>query len=139
MTAIGAEDVDLSGRGGSDRLYGNDGRNRLDGEKGSDRLYGDGGKDKLIGGDGEDRLSGGGGNDKLFGGEDGDVFIFGDRHGKDRIRDWDSADRIRLKGASKSDVDISSKNGDAFIDFGRTTVVVKDEAGDIGWGDIDFA
>lgn len=147
VTAIGAGDVDLTGSGRGDRLYGNDGRNTLDGGSGNDRLYGGSGRDRLVGGEGKDRLVGGDGKDKLIGGKgsdvllggDGaDVFIFGTRDGRDRIRDWDGEDTIRLKGASRSKVDIGRDDGDAIIEYARTTIVVMDAAGDIGWGDIDF-
>ena len=82
---LGINDLSLSGEAGKNRLYGNEGDNRMDGGGGHDRIWGQmgddslsgaSGRDKLRGGQGEDILSGDSGRDKLFGNK-GDDQLFG--------------------------------------------------------------
>lgn len=95
-TILNIEDV--WGSRFNDRLDGNFLGNELDGLGGHDRLRGFGGNDRLIGGNGNDTLDGGLGNDLLMGGRGADVFLFSGSFGRDRILDWDSSDRIDLRG-----------------------------------------
>jgi len=62
-TIIGPGDLDITGNGLDNRLYGNDDNNVLSGGDGADILGGLGGNDHLIGGAGRDLLTGGAGND----------------------------------------------------------------------------
>ncbi len=126
--ALGIGDVDLSGKGGRDRLEGNAGRNALDGEGGADRLFGGGGRDRLDGGKGDDLLKGGGG---------ADTFVFHARDGHDRVLDWGKGDAIALAGGlERGDVTISAEGGDAVLRFAGTVVEVDDAAGRIDLDDL---
>lgn len=130
VTALGSQDIDLSGKNGRDLLIGNDGSNRLDGEGGRDRIEGGGGADVIVGGRGRD---------KLFGGAGADDFHFGARDGRDTILDWNNGDQIVIDASvSASDIDISSKHGDAVVHFARTFVIIADEAGHITLDDLLF-
>jgi Ca2+-binding RTX toxin-like protein len=64
----GSDRATVKGSAGNDRLYGQNGKDRLAGGAGNDRLSGDAGKDSLAGGSGTDRLRGGGGRDSCNGG-----------------------------------------------------------------------
>ena len=126
--ALGVGDVDLSGKGGRDRLEGNAGRNALDGEGGNDRLFGAGGRDRLEGGKGDDQLKGGGG---------ADTFVFRANDGHDRVLDWGKGDAIALGGGlERSDVTISAEGGDAVLRFAGTVVEIEDAAGRIDLDDL---
>lgn len=137
----------LRGLGGQDRLRGGGGRDRLSGGKDGDALAGGGGHDRLFGGDGRDILKGGAGHDRLFGGDardrllgqrgddrlngggGADVFVFGPRHGDDRIADFTAgSDRIRLNlpGLDFAGLEIRNRDGDALIDTGAGTVTLTD-------------
>lgn len=130
VTALGSQDIDLSGKNGRDLLVGNDGDNRLDGE---------GGRDRIEGGDGDDLIIGGRGRDTLLGGDGADDFQFGLRDGRDRILDWDNGDQIAINGSVEaSDIDITANRGDAVIHFGRSFVIVEDQAGHITLDDLLF-
>lgn len=130
VTALGSQDVDLSGKKGRDNLIGNAGSNTLDGEGGRDRIDGGAGADVIIGGKGNDKLKGGGGNDE---------FVFGLRDGKDSILDWNDGDRISIDGdVTAQDIDISARRGDAVVSFGATVVTVEDQAGEITLDDLLF-
>lgn len=79
----------LFGEGGADVIRGGSGNDRIIGGSDNDRLLGDGGADLIRGGTGSDTINGGGGDDMLFGDGGADVFIFGNRHGHDVIRDFE--------------------------------------------------
>src|SRR6185312_5956836 len=57
-TIIGPGNLDITGNGLDNRLYGNDDNNTLSGAGGDDILGGLGGDDHLIGGAGRDLLTG---------------------------------------------------------------------------------
>ncbi|WP_339950213.1 CAP domain-containing protein [uncultured Albimonas sp.] len=129
--ALGVGDVDLSGKGGRDRLEGNAGRNTLDGEGGNDRLFGGAGRDRLEGGNGDDLLKGGRG---------ADTFVFRADDGHDRVLDWGKGDAIALAGdLTLSDASISSRNGDAVLRLPGTVVEIEDAAGRIELDDLLLA
>jgi Ca2+-binding RTX toxin-like protein len=64
--------LNQSGVGGNDRLYGQDGNDQIFGHGGDDILDGGAGADELWSGDGNDWLSGGAGVDRLIGGNGDD-------------------------------------------------------------------
>ena len=75
------------GLGGDDFIYGNDGEDRLhggtendvlEGEDADDNLYGDEGADTLRGGDQNDELDGGTGADTMEGGTGDDLYVVDD-------------------------------------------------------------
>ncbi len=77
----------------ADLMIGGGGNDSLSGREGSDTLYGDAGNDSLIGGNGDDYLRGGDGSDSLFGGAGADNV--GGGNGNDIINladgdDWAS-------------------------------------------------
>ena len=99
----GAEDRFFGGLG-ADVLYGKGLDDTLDGGGGNDSLYGSAGNDTIRGGTGGDLLDGGTGNDLLeaglgidtgSGGTGADIYrgVTSELTG-DRIRDFDSTDRI---------------------------------------------
>ena len=137
LTAIGTQDVIISGNGGndvitggqgSDRLEGNEGNDVLNGGAGNDNLNGGVGNDAIYGNAGSDTLSGGDGNDYLDGGEgsdtinggDGDDLVFGMR-GVDNIDGGSGNDS--LYGWYDSDI-INGGSGNDFIygEFGIDTL-----------------
>ncbi|SFI89669.1 CAP domain-containing protein [Albimonas pacifica] len=126
--ALGIGDVDLSGKGGRDRLQGNAGRNALDGEGGADHLSGGAGRDRIEGGRGDDVLKGGGG---------ADLFVFHARDGHDRVLDWGPGDAIALGGRlERSDAALSASGDDAVLRVAGTVVVIEDAAGRIDLDDL---
>ncbi len=84
----------VQGWGGNDRMYGYKGNDQLWGGAGKDKLWGQDGKDKLYGDGGNDRIDGGKGADKLWGGAGKDNFVFHAGDGKDRVMDFEVADKI---------------------------------------------
>jgi Ca2+-binding RTX toxin-like protein len=122
-TAIGQNDIALTGNALDNTILGNVGTNKLSG----------------LGG--EDNLSGGKGNDILIGGADSDRFIFTTDGGTDRIKDFDpddaDADLIQLNfipGIEDFDdvLDHMSFNGNTILDFGDGNKVVIEGVGDLG-------
>ena len=97
-TIRGGQDNDtLSGDAGNDQIKGEKGDDMITGDNGRDDLDGGSGKDTVKGGKGDDTISGGDGKDKLYGGKGADEFAFYAESGKDRIKDFDSAeDRLAL-------------------------------------------
>lgn len=73
VTFNGAEELDLTGNGYAQTIYGNNGVNVLRGEGGADTLHGGGGGDFLDGGTGADAMFGGTGDDTYY------VDVAGDR------------------------------------------------------------
>ena len=65
LTAIGTQDVIISGNGGNDVITGGQGSDRLEGNEGNDALNGSAGDDNLNGGTGDDAIDGGIGNDTV--------------------------------------------------------------------------
>jgi len=108
ITLAGDSDINVTGNGLKNTIYGNAGNNHFDGAGGADTLFGGGGKDTLVlgggndvgwGGNNNDRIEGGtgadqvhgeAGSDKLFGGT-GDDTIDGGR-GRDVLTGGDGAD-----------------------------------------------
>jgi serralysin len=114
----------LIGGGGRDKIKGFAGADSLLGGKGNDKLFGGGGKDVIKGGGGRDKLYGEKGNDKLFGGGGADTFVFGDRDGKDIIRDFlDNTDTLQFSRADVTSVAdatalaTESSGGDVIFNF----------------------
>lgn len=109
---LGKKDIDGTGNGGMNVLYGNAGDNHLNGMGGTDYL------------------SGGLGNDMLKGGAGQDYFIF-DRAGVDHITDFeDGSDQLVIDGVNnQSDFDalnIKQIDGDTVINFGDGNKIVID-------------
>lgn len=107
---LGNKDINATGNGAGNWLYGNAGDNTLKGGGGGDYLRG-------LGGD--DTLNGGGG---------GDYFIF-NRAGVDHITDFqDGTDFVVISGVnSQGDFDalnIKQINGDTVINFGDGDKVI---------------
>ena len=86
---------------GNDKLYGDDGANRIWGYYGNDDLYGRLGNDTLYGQGGNDFLDGGNSKDTLYGGAGNDVLNGGD--------DWHTADVDKLYGGDGDDHLISGQ------------------------------
>ncbi|WP_424984582.1 calcium-binding protein [Microbulbifer sp. S227A] len=84
----------ILGGGDDDRIFGDAGKDIIRGEGGHDRLLGGTGNDRMWGDGGNDTLDGGAGNDIMYGGFGSDTFVFSS--GDDRIRDFQSKDRIDL-------------------------------------------
>jgi Ca2+-binding RTX toxin-like protein len=78
LNLLGSGDLDGTGNGIGNRIYGNAGANVLDGAGGDDGLYGFGGNDRLIGGAGADGLIGGAGDDTMEGGAGNDTYTVDD-------------------------------------------------------------
>ena len=93
----------LSGGVGSDVLEGGAGNDRIDGGLGNDTLIGDDGNDVLLGGAGYDVLQGGAGDDRLEGGLGNDLYIFNRGDGHDTIYDSIGNDTLKI-GANLSDL-----------------------------------
>lgn len=74
--ANGAFIENATGRGGADKLSGNDVANTLDGRGGEDKLIGRNGDDTLLGKGGADLLRGGSGADLMDGGSGADQFSY---------------------------------------------------------------
>ncbi len=81
-------DDDLYGGDGDDILVGNSGGDRLMGQRGADQLLGDFGNDLLVGGGGADWLLGGKGRNRLMGGAGRDTFMLQPAAGFDIIEDF---------------------------------------------------
>ena len=60
-----SSDDKIFGNDGNDKIYGELGDDSLDGGEGNDNIKGEGGDDKLLGDEGDDKLAGGRGNDEL--------------------------------------------------------------------------
>lgn len=105
-----AADNKIIGGASDDTLAGNGGNDTIKGKDGADALAGGEGNDKLNGGSGSDTLEGGGGDDILQGRSQGDVFVFADDHGHDKIRDFSTRNDLEY-------IDLSNVTGfDSFDD-----------------------
>lgn len=119
--------LDVSGGQGEDSIAGGFVNDTLDGGSGDDRMDGAVGDDLLLGGQGDDELDGGfngadtldggTGSDQLTGGarDDPDTFrfTFGPGQGVDSILDFETDERIELRGATQAQLD---SNGDGILD-----------------------
>ncbi|WP_299816743.1 Calx-beta domain-containing protein [uncultured Jannaschia sp.] len=117
------------GGSGNDRLFGNGGNDRLEGQGGSDTLVGSNGKDRLFGGNGNDLLEGGRGRDVLAGDRGKDTFVFDKASGRDLVTDFrNGKDTFEIEsGANRfRDLDISRNDGDVYVEFANTTIVIED-------------
>lgn len=114
-TALGLDDLVLSGNNLSNVLVGNSGNNLLRGFAAPDVLHGGAGNDSLNGGDGNDGLAGGPGSDVLVGGTGNDQ-IFG-AGGYDFLR-GDEGDDL-LSGGTHADrfVFFANTGADRITDF----------------------
>lgn len=127
----GGEDRDLlKGGGARDVLKGGSGRDTVLGGGGQDRLQGQGGRDRLQGGQGNDRLEGGKGGDWLRGGGGEDVFVFGPRHGADRVADFTpGSDLLDLRATAAGgwqDLALQAEDGGTRIETGSGTIFLPD-------------
>ncbi len=86
FTAIGSQDVIISGGAGNDTITGGQGNDRLEGNEGDDILNGGAGDDILIGGQGNDTLNGGDGEDTAYIDGSLDEYIRIERDGVLEIR-----------------------------------------------------
>ncbi|MGM0584828.1 MAG: CAP domain-containing protein [Pseudomonadota bacterium] len=124
VTALGVEDIDLSGKNGRDRLVGNAGDNTLSGGRRKDKLLGQDGDDTLIGNRGRDKLKGGPGDDTLRGGWGEDIVKGG--RGNDVLRGGPHDDR--LKGGGGGDV-LHGGRGEDYLKGGPGADTLRGGAG----------
>ena len=115
----GSGNDDLRGGSGDDTLRGGSGNDNFRGGSGDDDLRGGSGNDTLRGDAGDDILRGGAGNDNLTGGAGNDIFNFSANQGRDRIRDFESGDKIRLKNVDLESLELIERNGNTFLDLGN--------------------
>lgn len=86
-----------------------------------DLLSGDNGNDRLTAGASNDTLDGGLGADTLSGGAGADVFVLDDSAARltaaelDRILDWDSSDRLQLRGAATGYAELTAADLSAAV------------------------
>jgi len=106
----------LFGQDGDDSINGGGGNDVLDGENGNDTLNGDAGDDNIQGAAGNDMAYGNTGNDILSGGANNDVLFGGD--GEDSLLGGNNFDRL-YGGA-----------GNDFLDGGNNTDILEGGAGD---------
>ncbi|MDQ2081676.1 calcium-binding protein [Xanthobacteraceae bacterium Astr-EGSB] len=78
LNLLGSGNIDGTGNGLDNSIYGNAGDNELDGGDGNDTLIGMAGTDTLIGGAGNDYLDGGAGADAMTGGIGNDNYVVDD-------------------------------------------------------------
>jgi Ca2+-binding RTX toxin-like protein len=85
LTLTGVADIDGTGNGLNNVLWGNDGRNTLAGLSGEDTLFGGGDSDILDGGGARDRMVGGIGGDRYVVDHGGDAVVEEAGEGKDTV------------------------------------------------------
>lgn len=164
----GAGRDDLRGNGGRDTLRGDDGHDTLRGGSGKDDIEAGSGNDRMNGGRGDDDMAGGRGNDTiagsrgndvidpgrgndvLSGGAGLDVFVFGDRYGRNQIRDFDTerggedidlAAVRRIRDFDDLKTNHMIKSGDhVVIDDGANTriILLDTDLADLGRSDFLF-
>jgi Ca2+-binding RTX toxin-like protein len=128
LTLKGKSDLDGTGNGEDNIIYGNAGNNQL------------------SGGGGEDVLNGGSGDDKLTGNGDGDTFVFHRDAGHDRVMDFQQGiDLIHMifEGVnSYDDIEdaISQHGNDVWISMGQgdRLILKNTDIGDVDAGDFDL-
>ena len=148
---FGTEQGDLiRGSSGLDRLFGGAGDDTLIGFRGNDLILGGTGRDKIKAGAGGDRIDAGKGKDVVFGGAGNDDFIFADKYGTTRIKDFDA-------NSNREDIDVSAvsairglrdlkknhmeQSGDNVVidDNNGTKIILQDtDLADLGKGDFIF-
>lgn len=130
----------------NDNLFGRDGNDRIDGGGGSDKIHGGSGNDTILGRDGDDWTDGGEGNDLILtgggndvargwcgdddiNGGDGDDQIFGEA-GNDRLQGYNGNDRIdggdgdnKLFGQSGDDRLIAGSGRDSMYGGGGNDLI----------------
>lgn len=126
----------LKSYGGSDLVNAGSGNDLANGGTGNDTLRGGAGRDTLLGKSGSDTLDGGLGRDVLVGGTDADVFVFNNKSGIDRIKDFNAksdAEDIDLSKvtAIKNWKDLknnhmSKQDGDVVIEYGKNKIIIED-------------
>lgn len=115
----------LSGGDGNDKLFGNEDDDTLLGGSGNDKLVGGDGADKLKGGKGRDRLDGGLGDDLLIGGGGRDRFFLREGEGLDTIRGFRlDQDILKFRGIRPIDVDFFQDGNDTIIGFGNEDLAI---------------
>lgn len=110
----------IKGRAGDDELRGLDGRDDLRGGKG---------RDTIKGGDGADDLEGGSGADVMTGGNNLDTFVFGKKHGKDTITDFNPTREVldmTETGLSYGDITRTRVGNDTEITSSQGTILLED-------------
>ncbi|HMR31601.1 MAG TPA: hypothetical protein PKA13_10515 [Geminicoccaceae bacterium] len=91
------ETLHASGHAG--RIFGFDGKDRLNGSRHDDELVGGAGNDTLRGDGGKDRLDGGRDSDLVYGGKGADLFVVSHDDAVDTFKDFafGQGDRIRIE------------------------------------------
>jgi Ca2+-binding RTX toxin-like protein len=107
----------LTGAEGNDRLYGNEGLNRLEGLAGDDQLYGGNIGDVMLGGDGNDDLYSNGGDDIVVGGA-GNDRIYGTGGADILYGDEEDGAIIFLGGSGDNVFEILSTSDQVFEEAG---------------------
>lgn len=147
---LGAGKDYVLGSGANEKILGGKGHDHILAGSGRDTLLGGAGNDRLLGQKGNDTLNGGSGNDLLIGGGGRDQFIFANKSGNDRIKDFNARN-------NKEDIDLkavtditgfrdmvnnhmSTSGGDVIIDDGKGTVITLQDVtlSDLGKGDFIF-
>lgn len=75
LTLTGVANINGTGNGLANAIFGNEGNNILSGLGGDDIFRGGGGNDSIYGGAGNDRMDGSAGADAMRGGADNDTYI----------------------------------------------------------------
>ena len=125
------------------------GRKNIDGtgNGGDNALYGNAGKNYLSGGYGFDTLNGGAGNDMLKGGVGADQFYFEKGTGKDVVLDYEATfDDLYFYGFKGADnfgemIDdhAKEKGGDVVITLGKDVIVIRDSTiAELNYDDFHF-
>jgi Ca2+-binding RTX toxin-like protein len=136
LSLQGTADIDGTGNGLDNAIYGNSGQNTLNGGDGNDTILGRAGDDVLNGGNGNDRLegdagadmlNGGDGNDVLIGGADADIFAFATNWGADIIQDFqDGVDVIDMRAVDGlngfSELTITQTGTSTIVTFEGNTI-----------------
>lgn len=131
LTLMDASDIDGTGNGLANAIYGNDGVNHLSGLGGADQIFGRGGNDVIFGGSendrvegdtGDDEVHGGTGNDTVRGNDGNDVLEGGD--GDDTIEGGADVDTVTYVSATSA-VTVTLATGVAQNTGGAGTDVIK--------------
>ncbi|MGF1453869.1 MAG: Ig-like domain-containing protein [Alphaproteobacteria bacterium] len=139
-TILGTPGVDiLFGTADDDVIDGLGGNDALFGEDGDDLLLGGAGNDILFAANGQDTLHGGEGNDFLFGGAGEDIFVIRPGDGSDRIRGFETVDRIDLQAftaltgpAVLNRLNQAGRNVRLELDFNTDVIIENTDVDEIG-------